>query len=700
MKTQEKLDILCKLSEDQLRDSIVVPLLESMGFKDITKSHGRTEHGVDLIAYKENEFDVREYTGFQVKARSIHGAASKKGNATEVLIQAQEAFGHSFLDIYDGQTRNIDRFIVMTSGNIRVEAKNSIKDQLVNLGQSKAIQFLDGRKMVGLIDKCMPSLFWEDYHYFNKYFNALKKDFEKIKDISAIGQKEPIPLEKIYVSLKLSGKAERDEMPIETERMIFEVEKKMAADLQKPAERQRVLEPNAALKNYHNLVIVGLPGSGKTTLLRYLALMSCKENLIKQEKTCVPIPITLLEYLESGKDLRRYIDQIFEKYQFPKAKELAEKDLYQGRCRLLLDGFDELVTKENKRKVIVEMRRFMRQYPKCQIVATSRPAGYHEELTGFTKLELMEFDDGQIEGFVQNWFGTTNPERAKLMLGAIKENEHIHALARTPLMIAIIAVIFEEDRQLPQKRAALYDRCVEVLLSKWDVQKRLRNRYSSDKKEFILRKLAFYAHSHNKRVMTEEEVTKEMLKYFPHVRLKKEDAKPFLDEIWQRSYLLRQISMDNYKFLHLSFQEYFTALELKEQEDGISTIIMHLLEPWWEEPILLYAGISKDATSLIQRIKREAPEDIFYSNLVLFGKCVSAADFTDPVLTDRIIGNLWSLYQTTDFPSLKEEAIKVLALINSRNLIGSLINELKSAEGSVRESAAEALGSIRKREGS
>jgi HEAT repeat protein len=280
------------------------------------------------------------------------------------------------------------------------------------------------------------------------------------------------------------------------------------------------------------------------------------------------------------------------------------------------------------------------------------------------------------------------------MQAAIKANEQLKALARNPLMIAIIAIIYEEDRELPQRRAKLYERCVEVLLNKWDVQKRLKNKYPADKKEFILPKLAFHCHSNNKRVMTEKEVMQEMLMYLPQIRLKKGDAKPLLDEIWRRSYLLRQISMDRYDFLHLSFQEYFTASELKEQEDGISTIIQHLEEPWWEEPILLYAGMSKNATALIKRIEQEVPEDIFYSNLMLFGKCVADAEFTEPPLRDTIVNELWFLYKTAEFAPLREKAIGVLALIKPDNIIDSLINDLADKESDVRLSAASALGGI------
>jgi HEAT repeat protein len=582
---------------------------------------------------------------------------------------------------------------VLTSNKFLEEAKDSLWASLRGAKLDKLVTTVDGNQLVALLEKHLPSAFWEEYDYFNKYFSAMKNDFETIEDISAIGQKEPVPLENIYVSLRLGEKMVEYKTPIEKERKIFE-EELIKRQVERYAEREKIIDSERAVKDYDKLVIVGAPGSGKTTLLRHLALKSCRENLEKQERTCVPIPIELREFSKSGKDLREYIDEVFEKYQFPKAKAFVEKDLKEGKCMLLLDGFDELATKERQEKIAEQLQEFVGKYHKSQIIFTSRIAGYHDELRGFTKLELMEFDDKQIERFIENWFGKSNPEKAKSMFDAIKENEQIKALARNPLMIAIIAIIHEEDRELPRKRADLYNRCVEVLLSKWDVQKKLKKIYASEKKEFILRKLAFYAHSNNKRTMTEKEIIDKMLKYFPQVQLKREDEKPFLDEIWQRSYLLRQISMDSYDFLHLSFQEYFTALELKEQEDGISTIIKHLLEPWWEEPILLYAGISKDATALIKRIKKEVPEDIFYSNLMLFGKCVADADFTEPHLREEIINELWSLYQTAEFSFLKEKAIEVLALIKPDNVIDSLIKKLEDKDSDVRMSAAEALGSI------
>lgn len=118
---------------------------------------------------------------------------------------------------------------------------------------------------------------------------------------------------------------------------------------------------------------------------------------------------------------------------------------------ILLDGYDELPNVKMQKIIALRVQNFSEEFPKNQIILTSRTAGYHDELKNFTKLELMEFDDKQIYQFIENWFGETNPDKARSMSDAIRNNEPIKLLARNPLMIAIIAIIYEEDRKLPEK---------------------------------------------------------------------------------------------------------------------------------------------------------------------------------------------------------------------------------------------------------
>jgi predicted NACHT family NTPase len=121
-------------------------------------------------------------------------------------------------------------------------------------------------------------------------------------------------------------------------------------------------------------------------------------------------------------------------------------------------------------------------------------------------LRLIEFDDEQIELFITNWFGKTSPEKTRPMIETIQKNKNIKALARNPLMISIIAIIYEEERHLPQRRVELYKLCIDVLLNRWDLKRKIKNKYDEKAKEKILRKIALEFHILEKRTFTKDEV--------------------------------------------------------------------------------------------------------------------------------------------------------------------------------------------------
>lgn len=503
-----------------------------------------------------------------------------------------------------------------------------------------------------------------------RYFEAVKKDSETIRDTSTFSQKESISLEDIYVTLKLKEIIQEPESIIKKEHMI---------------------NPETALKNYLHLVISGPPGAGKTTLLKYLALNTCNENMEKQEYTDIPIPIPLREFSESGKNLKDYIDTVLEKYEAP--KKVMEKDLKTGKCLLLMDGFDEITLERNREKVTEEIHAFTDIYQNCKMVVTSRQK---EPLKGFIRMEVMEFDDNGIKEFIDNRFGIFNRVKSEAMFKMIINDKGIGTLAKNPLMISIMSTLYdeaEEQEQLP-KRADLYQRIIDVMFNKWDAHKKISPQFSAKNKIFVLRKLAFQNHHRNQRLMTRRDILEEIDWDSSQIGLKKEEYRPFLEEICQRNYILRQLSTDTYEFLDPSFQEYFTALELKEQEDVIATIFLHLPEARWEGPILFYAGINKDASLLIRRIQKEVPEDIFYSNLMLSGNCIAEAAFTDSLLKEEIVQALWLLYNNGEYQLLKEKAIDVLARLKPHSIIDVLADQLTDKESHIRSLAVETLGKI------
>ena len=238
MDRKEKLNMLQVLDEETLTKRFLILLYsEGMGCKNIQYTHGVMESGRDIIYSIEDEYGDPVYTGVQVKRTKI-----TTRSVDNVFRQITEAFGESFTDLSDGKKKDLDRIVLITSNNFTEGAKKSLWNSLKTVNLHRVVTCVDGNHLVDLLDEYLPSAFWEEYDYFSRYFNAMKREFETIKDVSAIGQREPISLENIYVTLQLSEKPEHeapyDRKIVGIEWMIREKERK----------RKRVFNANEAIK--------------------------------------------------------------------------------------------------------------------------------------------------------------------------------------------------------------------------------------------------------------------------------------------------------------------------------------------------------------------------------------------------------------------------------------------------------------------
>ncbi|MDQ1350505.1 MAG: hypothetical protein QG657_807 [Acidobacteriota bacterium] len=515
------------------------------------------------------------------------------------------------------------------------------------------------------------------------YIEEIKKNSQIINNVSAFSRRNEIPLEEIYIPVKLK------EINLESWTQ----------------EKTRIMEPETAVTNYPRMVILGAPGAGKTTLLKYLALHFCQKYLAEQSHpdALIPIPINLRDFPAGGVSVREVIDSVFAKSGANETTQDVEKILETGKGILLMDGLDELTPRTTRERVAKEILSFSIKYPGCKIIVASRPLAfpvYYDEslppqgelLRNFKRLEIMGLDLNRIKRFIDNWFGIFNRIKADALLKMVQDDKNVGGVAQNPLILSIIAGLYDEANERMPTRADLYRRICDVMLTTWDAHKRIIHFFSPEKKKYILKKLALLNHHLRQEILTETEVLDEITHHCPLLKLKKEEARPFLEEIWQRCGILRKRTTGTYHFQHLSFQEYFTALELKEQENGIDSVLPNLGDPWWEGPVLFYAGISKDAGPLIKRIQNNTAEDIFYKNLMLSGKCIADAEYTDAMLKEKIVRDLWSLYNKAEFQLLKDKAVAVLSRLNPPDIINILVDQLTDTEAHIRRNAAETLG--------
>jgi hypothetical protein len=152
--TFQRISFFRSLSESELRSEVLVPLFEAMGFHDVIEFHGTLEFGKDIVFYEEDRFGERIYYGVSVKAKDIHGTVAKSGNASEVLIQAQQALAEPWVDPFNGKEHLIDWVIIATSGKITHVAAFGIRERM----RGSHVRFLHGTKLLSLIDKYAPTL--------------------------------------------------------------------------------------------------------------------------------------------------------------------------------------------------------------------------------------------------------------------------------------------------------------------------------------------------------------------------------------------------------------------------------------------------------------------------------------------------------------------------------------------------------------
>ena len=155
-------------------------------------------------------------------------------------------------------------------------------------------------------------------------------------------------------------------------------------------------------------------------------------------------------------------------------------------------------------------------------------------------------------------------------MDAIHTNERVLALSTNPLLCTIIAVVFRNNRVLPDRRVELYFKCCEALLDTWERNKDIRNsgligNFGLQQKLELLATLAHWMHSKAERLAApEEEIVRRIAEALKADHQSDPgraecEARRFIEAIRDRSGLLRGRGDGSLEFSHRTFQEYLAA---------------------------------------------------------------------------------------------------------------------------------------------
>ena len=399
-----------------------------------------------------------------------------------------------------------------------------------------------------------------------------------------------------------------------------------------------------AAKTGSDLFILGRPGAGKTTFLKYLAILCCKGEIKK-----TPIFIALKDWSDSGLELLPYVASTFDVCGFPAAEPFVRALLERGDALVLLDGLDEVGDSQSKRQqTIKDVVKLAKKYRKCQYCLTCRTAATDYSFDDFTYLEVADFTNEQQLAFVRQWYGV-DIKRLKRFLDGWNEAERegLRELGKTPLLLTLLCLAFDETLQFPQRHVDLYQDAIDALLRKWDtsrlvVRDPFYKNLSHSRRENLLESVAAKFYLDGRVAFNRNELEPAILEYLGGLPDKEQsgraDASTVIRQIEAQHGLLVERASGVYSFSHLTIKEYFTASHIvKMQEPNILNQVaaQACRDPKWREVMLFTIGLMPRADALLDILVNQLAE--------LRGNEPGVLNFLTVILCDVTISSFRSL---------------------------------------------------------
>ncbi len=395
------------------------------------------------------------------------------------------------------------------------------------------------------------------------------------------------------------------------------------------------------------LAVVGVPGSGKTTLLRHTARHVCRER--HGRKRTVPLLLYLRDHAATIAEnpdvsLPTLLRNHLAPYRVHEPDGWFEKRLRLGRCLVLLDGLDEVGRLADRLNVSEWVERQTEQYPLNDFIITSRPQGYRTApIRGATVLQIRSFTNQQVRTLVHTWYqaverrstGTSGPDvqmraeaEAADLLDRLNAAPGLYDLTVNPLLLTMITNVHRFRGALPGSRVDLYGEMCQVMLWRRQEAKKLPTELTGEKKENLLRRLAYAMMEQEVRDLARDDVLAEFKPALSRMstRLSAED---FLADVGSNGLLIERES-GLYSFAHLTFQEYLASCFIRDQGLGLQ-LAERVDDIWWRETTILYA-----ARANADPIVSACIETASATSLSLAFECVGEDSEIDPIIRSQL----------------------------------------------------------------
>jgi len=592
----DKVSKIQNINKEEEIHELLLDLLPNMGFQDVTLTHergNRPENGKDVVASVIDTIEnKKEWTAFVVKKGDVKGTSL---GVQEIKAQIIDCLEYSWNSIQKGKDIKINKVKVVVNGKYNAGAIDKILVDTL-LGNPN-ISFWGANELVDFIDRFCERIWLKGNRNYKKYIEQFQNKNREDNAIKAIGLKDDRI--KKFVDNAIEPK-------------LLEISITDSGDMKK-----KWFDVHSVATLTESAIIVGEPGAGKSTFFKQLSKDIIQQNAIRNDYEYYPFIIKFNELKENEFDIIKTLQNHLQ-VDYPEIEVSIDELKQKQNFVLFIDALDELGNNEYKEQALESIKQFRLEYDKVKIYCCSRPADSLLDSCQKLKFKYLEINNvtyQQAEQFMQRYFDE-DQIKCKRLLKSLKDSNILDKLPKTPLTLALLAAIFDENQyEIPATISDLYKYFVETLLSK-----SIKSGNVDLLKVGIHRSiLSFLAeHLHTKRMrMIERQELKELITIFSKERGHNYDIDTLINDLTIDIGLLYQNDRNEIEFKHLSFQEYFTAYQFYNHTiNGKSHFIENFNDIWWQNVAIFYAGMTKDSPDLIYEILEKSVPNNFAEYII------------------------------------------------------------------------------------
>lgn len=345
-------------------------------------------------------------------------------------------------------------------------------------------------------------------------------------------------------------------------------------------EDRKILEkatPQSFIEKYgHFTTISAHGGMGKSMFMKHMFLSFKKD----WGKNCnlIPIFISLKDYPNDDISMLDFIYKKLEKYI---ALNEFKSDLNSGSFLFLFDALDEIkpgLTQD----FVSKLEQFSTDYAENYFILSSRPSTSANSLNRFISLILHPLKLEHASHMIRKLNKLSNSKNNFITQLSRTYYRKYKSIASNPLMLTIMYMIYVDKNDIPDLEFKFYEEAFDVIYKKHDEIKNFNRNFKTQLSKSEFRKviaefcsMTYYGFDFSFDYSKFEEVVDEInIKNGTHI-----NVDHLLYDL-HRNIELIYFENEKYHFIHRSFQEYFTALNLSKMNNAELTTMIPQIDQY------------------------------------------------------------------------------------------------------------------------